>query len=218
MGSATTLLDADANIDAATRRELLTAIHDEADRLGRLLNNLLAMTRIEGGGLEVKADWQVPEETVGAAIRRLGERARGRAIEVRIDPAVELVAFDGLMIELVLINLLDNALKYTPEGSPIEIGVAAADGEVVFAILDHGPGIPAAERERVFAKFFRGDGASGLAGAGLGLAISKAVVEAHGGRIVAGARDDGPGARFAFTIPTSTPPPAPGDSADAEAA
>ena len=76
----------------------------------------------------------------------------------------------------------------------------------------------AAERERVFAKFFRGDGASGLAGAGLGLAISKAVVEAHGGRIVAGARDDGPGARFAFTIPTSTPPPAPGDGADAEAA
>lgn len=209
MGSATTLLDRDANIEPGVRRELLTAIQDEADRLSRLLNNLLAMTRIEGGSLELKTDWQVPEEVIGAALRRLEHRAIGREVQVEIAPDVELIEFDGLLLELVLSNLIENALKYTPAGSPIELRVTRGPDAARFEVRDRGPGVPAAERARLFDKFYRGQGANEVAGTGLGLAICKAVVEAHGGRVWVSARDDGPGALFGFTIPTTSPPPAP---------
>ncbi|MCB9703252.1 MAG: DUF4118 domain-containing protein [Myxococcales bacterium] len=209
MGSATTLLDRDAQIEASTRRELLHAIHDEADRLARLLNNLLAMTRIEGGGLQVRREWEVPEEVVGAAIRRLGAGKEGRELRVTIAPEIELVAFDALMIELVLINLLDNALKYSPAGAPIEVEVRGAPEGVVFAIRDRGPGVPADERGRLFDKLYRGAGVGEIAGAGLGLAIARALVEAHGGAIRVAERGDGPGAVFEFTLPNS-PQPLPG--------
>ncbi|MEZ4450482.1 MAG: DUF4118 domain-containing protein [Nannocystaceae bacterium] len=208
MGSATTLLDQGAAIEPTVRRELLHAIHDEADRLARLLHNLLTMTRIEGGGLQLKAEWQVPEEVIGAAIRRLGERRRGREIKVTIDPRIDLVAFDALLIEQVLINLLDNALKYTPAGTPIEVRVRADPEGTRFEILDRGPGVPASERLRLFDKLYRGAEVGEVAGAGLGLAIARAVALAHGGTIHAGARDDGPGAAFTFTLPRTAQEPA----------
>lgn len=215
MGSATTLLDQGATIDPATRRELLQAIHDEADRLARLLHNLLTMTRIEGGGLTVKTEWQVPEEVIGAAIRRLGERGRGRALTVTIDPRIELVAFDALLIELVLQNLLDNALKYTPPGTPIEVRVAAEADGTRFEILDRGPGVAASERARLFDKLYRGAHVGEIAGAGLGLAIARAIVAAHGGVIEVRARDDGPGAAFTFTLPSGAQRPPAVDTGDA---
>lgn len=201
MGSVTTLLDPDARIDAEVRRDLLIGIHDEADRLNRLLHNLLAMTRIEGGGLEVRREWQVPEETIGAAIQHLGERARGRSIKVTVAEDIELVAFDGLLVELALINLLDNAIKYTPADTTIELRAARQQDALRVELLDRGPGVDASERARVFEKFYRGREAEQSTGAGLGLAICKAVVEAHGGALWVTARSDGPGAIFGFTLP-----------------
>lgn len=207
VGSATTLLDRDAHIDAGLRRDLLHGIHDEAERLARLLDGLLTMTRLEGGALQIRREWQVPEEVIGAAIRHLGERQQGREILVSIEPGVQLVAFDGMMVELALINILDNALKYTPAGAPIEITVRSLGDRTTFAIGDRGPGVPAGERARLFDKLYRGEGARALAGAGLGLAIARAVVEAHGGTIRVDDRVDGPGSVFEFSIPTSAEPP-----------
>lgn len=211
MGSATTLLDRDAQIDPSVRSELLSSIHDEADRLSRLLNNLLAMTRIEGEHGKVNTDWHVPEEAIGTALRRLEHRTCGREIQVEISPEIELVKFDGLLVELVLSNLIENAIKYTDEGTPIELCALQMPGYIQFEVRDRGPGVAEADRAQLFNKFYRGQGAAKLAGTGLGLAICKAVVEAHGGRIWVSERSDGPGAVFAFTIPLSTPPPtAPG--------
>ncbi len=207
VGSATTLLDRDANIDAALRRDLLHAIHDEAERLARLLDGLLTMTRLEGGALQIRREWQVPEEVIGAAIRHLGEAREGREILVSIEPGVDLVAFDGMMIELALINILDNALKYTPPGAPIEVVVRTLDDRTTFSIGDHGPGVPAGERSRLFEKLYRGEKVEAIAGAGLGLAIARAVVEAHGGTIRVDDRVDGPGSVFELSIPTSTESP-----------
>ncbi len=211
MGSATTLLDREANIEPDVQRELLVSIRDEAERLSRLLNNLLAMTRVEGGALELNASWQVPEDTIGAALRALEHRASARPIEVEVEPDVGLVEYDDLLLELVLSNLVENALKYTPAGSPIELRVSRRGDDVRFEVRDRGPGIPQHERARLFDKFFRGEQAlsnTGIAGTGLGLAICKAAIEAHRGRIYVEERADGPGAVFAFTIPAATPQPA----------
>ncbi len=207
MGSATTLLDRDAHIESVVRHELLTSIYDEADRLSRLLNNLLAMTRIEGGNGKLNTDWQVPEEAIGAALRRLEHRTGKRSIQVEIAAEIELVRFDGLLLELVLSNLIENAIKYTNEDTPIELGAFHVPGHIQFEVRDRGPGVPPSERAQLFTKFYRGKGAAKLAGTGLGLAICKAVVEAHGGRIWVSGRDDGPGSVFAFTIPASSTPP-----------
>ncbi len=210
LGSASTLLDSDANIEATVRRDLLRSIYDEAEGLARLLNNLLTMTRVEGGGVRVKAEWQVPEEVIGVAIARLRERRGDRELRVTIDPSIELVAFDGLLIELVLTNLLDNAIKYTPAGSPVEIRVRRGAAGTTFEVLDRGPGVAAEERGRVFDKLYRGRRTEGLPGAGLGLAIARAIVVSHGGTIEVGDREDGPGAVFSFTLPGSSDLP-PGD-------
>ncbi|MGE0708441.1 MAG: DUF4118 domain-containing protein [Planctomycetota bacterium] len=206
-GSASSLLHQEGT-DPTTRRELAESIYLESDRLGRLVENLLHMTRIHAGRLEIDEQWHPLEEVVGSALNRL-ERAIG-AREVRIDipPDLPLLPMDGLLVEQVLVNLLDNALKYCPADSPIEIGARAAAGAAEVWVADRGPGIPADERERVFEKFFRGATSRGRAerGAGLGLAICHAIVQAHGGRIHVEPREGG-GSRFLFTLPRGQEPP-----------
>jgi two-component system sensor histidine kinase KdpD len=198
-GAVTTILDEGGRLDAETRQELLESVREEADRLNRLVQNLLEMTRLESGALQLRRELHPLEEIVGAALSRLGKRLGDRRVTTRVPPDLPLVAIDDVLIEQVLVNLLDNALKYTPPVSPIEIIATATDRNVTVEIADHGPGLPAGEEDRVFEKFYRGQPTGGR-GAGLGLAICRGIVRAHGGRIWAQNLPGG-GVAFLFTLP-----------------
>jgi two-component system sensor histidine kinase KdpD len=203
-GATSALLDPDAPKDEATRRELLETAHEEALRLNRLVRNLLDMTRLESGALKVQKDLQPLEEVVGAALNRTEDRLRGREVHTDIPRDLPLVPFDSALIEQVLINLLENATKYTPAGSPIEVAAHVREGrdrekEVEVEVADRGPGVAKHDAERVFDKFYRvREGEGG--GVGLGLTICRGIVRAHGGRIWVEDREGG-GASFRFTLP-----------------
>jgi len=211
-GAVSTILEQRERLDAQTQRELLESVHEEAERLNRLVQNLLEMTRLESGALQLKRELHPPEEVIGAALGRLGKRLADRRVTTSVPPDLPLVAMDDVLIEQVLVNLLDNALKYTPAGSPIEVIATATDQNLTIEIADHGPGLPPGEEDRVFEKFFRGDQIVAR-GAGLGLAICRGIVRAHGGRIWAQNLPGG-GVAFLFTLPlgATQPPPPPADA------
>lgn len=198
------------------RQELLAAIYDEAERLNRLVANLLEMTRLESGRVQVRRDWQPLEEVVGSALHRMEQALRGRAVRTRLAADLPLVPIDGVLIEQVLINLLDNAAKHTPPATPVSLAVSAAKGELVVTVVDGGPGVPAEEQVRIFERFHRAEGAQG-SGSGLGLAVCKGIVEAHGGRIWARQGSQG-GLEIGFTLPITgeATPPVPPPEADAQ--
>jgi len=203
-GAATTLLT--TTVDGAAQRDLLAAICDESVRLTRLVSNLLDMTRLAAGAVAVRKEWQSVEAVVGAALGRVEDRLGGRALHVELPAALPLVPFDAVLIEQVLINLLENAAKYTPAGTPIEVRASADATTLVVEVGDRGPGVPEAERSRIFDRFYRLAGGP-RSGAGLGLTICRAIVEAHGGHIQVDGREGG-GARFLFTLPIEGSPPA----------
>jgi two-component system, OmpR family, sensor histidine kinase KdpD len=198
-GAASTLLESRPPLDPAAGRELLEMIQEESDRLGRLLNNLLQMTRLESGALQLRQDHYPLEEIVGTALGRLAKLLGNRPVVTQCPADLPLVNVDDTLIEQVLINLVENAVKYTPADRPIEIAAAASAGTVTVEVADRGPGLPPDAAERVFEKFYRGGRGAGP-GAGLGLAICRGFVEAHGGRIWAENRPEG-GAVFRFTLP-----------------
>jgi len=204
-GATTTLLDEQGPRDPAVRRELLQTVHEEAMRLNRLVRNLLDMTRLEAGALKVQKELQPIEEVVGAALERMDDRLRGRDVHTEIPRDLPLVPFDSALIEQVLINLLENATKYTPPGSPIEVAARVRREWVEVEVADRGPGIAPKDAERVFDKFYRAREGEG-GGAGLGLTICRGIVVAHGGRIWVESREGG-GASFRFTLPLQSGAP-----------
>lgn len=204
-GAASSLLEEEGRFDPETRRELLLSISDEADRMNRLVQNLLSMTRLESGALRPNKQWHPIEEVVGAALTRLEKQLTGRPIEMRLPEDLSLVPLDDVLIEQVLFNLLDNALKHTPAGSPIGISASLVDGGIEVSIADRGPGLPAGDEERVFEKFHRSGGRPGQGGVGLGLTICRGIVESHGGTIRAENRPGG-GAVFSFILPIEGQP------------
>jgi len=205
-GAATMLRDQDAAVGAGQRRELLDTICEEADRLERLVRNLLDMTRLESGALKVKREWIPLEEIVGSALNRLEPQLGGRAVETDLPPELPMISVDPVLFEQVFVNLLENTAKHTPAGVPLAIS-ARVDGAVLgIEVADRGPGLPAGDEARVFDKFFRGRQA-GAQGAGLGLAICRGIVDAHGGTIAATNRAGG-GALFRVTLPLAGQPPA----------
>ncbi len=214
-GSASALLQREEP-DAVTRRTLAQTVHAEAERLARLVEKVLQMTRIHSGRLEVHKEWQPLDEVIGSALHRLDASLGARAVALAVPQDAPLAPIDGMLIEQVLVNLLENALAYAPDGSPIEVGARAADGDVEVWVADRGPGVADEDRERVFELFVRGpvDGRAATRGVGLGLAICRAVVQAHGGAICVEPRDGG-GARFAFTLPLGDAPPPLGHLASA---
>ncbi len=205
-GAASALLEPGGPKDEASRRELLSTIHDEALRLNRLVRNLLDMTRLEAGALKVNKEPQPLEEVVGAALTRMEDRLRGREVKTDLRADLPEVPIDSALIEQVLINLLENATKYTPPGTAIEVAAHDNGPVVEVTVADHGPGVPAEEAERVFDKFYRRREGEG-GGAGLGLTICRGIVAAHGGRIWVDERPGG-GARFHFSLPLDPGAPA----------
>jgi len=205
-GAASTILESGERLDARTRHELLESIREEADRLNRLVQNLLEMTRLESGALQLSKEWHPLEEVIGAALSRLGKRLADRRVDTRVPPDLPLVPIDDVLVEQVLVNLLDNAIKYTPSASPIRIMATATDEAVTVEVADRGPGLPRGEEDKVFEKFYRGLPTGGR-GAGLGLAICQGIVKAHGGHIWAQNLPEG-GVAFLFTLPLAGKPPA----------
>jgi K+-sensing histidine kinase KdpD len=200
-GAATTLRDEGAAISGAQQADLLDTICEEAERLERLVRNLLDLTRLESGALEVRREWMPLEEIVGSALMRLEARLDGRPIRTDLSADLPLLSVDAVLVEQALVNLLENAAKYTPAGSEIAIAAHADAHAVSIDVADRGPGLTPGEEARIFDKFFRGRGAgSGTAGAGLGLAICRGVAHAHHGTLVASNRPGG-GALFRMTLP-----------------
>lgn len=198
-GAVATVLDDGERLDPATRQDLLESVRDEADRLNRLVQNLLEMTRLESGALRLEREWHPVEEILGAALERLGKRLAQRTLTTRLAPDLPLVSVDDVLIEQVFINLLDNALKYTPPTSPITIIATGDDKAVRVEVADRGPGLPPGDEDRIFEKFYRGATSAGR-GAGLGLAICRGIIAAHGGRIWAHNLPGG-GVAMLFTLP-----------------
>ncbi|HEY3592791.1 MAG TPA: DUF4118 domain-containing protein, partial [Polyangiaceae bacterium] len=208
-GAASTLLDpASDNLPEEERHELLTTIYEEGDRLGRLIRNLLDITRLESGAVSPKKEWCPVEEIAVSALTRLESKLDHR--DVRVDVGADLTApVDFVLMEQLLVNLLENAAKYSGDEGPIEI-VARADGsDIVVQIADRGPGFAVGDEQRVFEKFYRGPHDGAPSGAGLGLAIAKAIAVVHGASLIAGNRQGG-GAVLTLRMPVEgTPPPAP---------
>ncbi len=196
-GAASSLTQDELN--AAARKDLARSIYREADRLDRLLKNLLDMMRIEAGAVQLSREWHPIDEVAGAALGRLEGRLHDHTINTSFPADLPLIFVDGVLLEQVVINLVENAVKYTPPGSAIDLSASAGDDQVIVEVVDRGVGIPSGEESRIFDKFYRGK-TTQEGGVGLGLTICRGIVEAHGGRIWAENRSGG-GAIFRFTIP-----------------
>ncbi|UEP33893.1 DUF4118 domain-containing protein [Burkholderia ambifaria] len=206
-----------AERSAQREAELVDAIHDEALRMTGIVTNLLDMARLQAGSVQLKREWSLLEETVGAALAACKRVLAQHPARVSLPADLPLLQMDAVLMERLFTNLFENAAKYTPADTPIDIGAERVtdDGHpfVRVHVDDHGPGLPSGMETRIFDKFTRGEKESATPGIGLGLAICRAIVEAHGGRIGALNRT-GPdgrvtGARFWFTLPVDTPPAVP---------
>ncbi len=201
IGSVTTLLEEENLYSPAERRGFLTAIWDGATRMNQIVTNMLDIARLESGMVQLRADWCDLEDIVGAALRKLPQTDRLRQVRVELAPDLPLLRADCVLLEQVLVNLIDNALKYTPAAQPIEVTAAAAGDQIAVWVKDRGQGVPPPDLMRIFDKFYRvQQPQSANRGIGLGLSICKGIVEAHGGRIWAEARPGG-GTSFGVLLP-----------------
>jgi len=206
-GAASSLAQTNSALNQQTRDDLLQIICSESDRMERLVNNLLDMTRLEAGGLVVKREWLPLQEVIGSALHHLERRLGDRPVKILLPSPAPMIHVDGVLIEQVLTNLIDNVIEYTPQDSAIEVTAQALDGQIQISVSDRGPGLPAGTETRVFEKFFRIHQGESRRGIGLGLAIVRGIIEAHGGRVSAANREGG-GAIFGFALPLTGSPPA----------
>ena len=204
-GAASTLLHDAATLPVDVRKELAETVLEESRRMTRLVANLLDMVRVETGGLAVHKEWQPLEEALGVAFLRLEDRLQAHPVETRLPNDLPLVPVDGLLIEQVFINLLENAAKHTPPETAIVLSAWVEGPAVVVEVADQGPGVPGGSTEAIFRKFYRAPGTDQSSGAGLGLTICRGIIAAHGGRIWVESRL-GAGAAFRFTLPLEGPP------------
>jgi two-component system sensor histidine kinase KdpD len=190
-GALTSLMDERVRRDDEAGRVLVETAAEEAGRLNRLVSNLLDMTRLEAGAVRIHRELRDLQDVIGAALQQVGERLADRPVTVDLPAALPLVPLDFVLLVHVLVNLVDNALKYSPPGSAIEIRVRITDAEAQIDVADRGLGIPEEDLARIFQKFYRVQRPNSVAGTGLGLSISKGLVEVHGGRIWAQNRPGG---------------------------
>jgi two-component system sensor histidine kinase KdpD len=209
IGTASTLLDTASNaLGEERRQDLLQALVAEAQRLHRLVGNLLDLTRLTSGPVQLKRDWVALDELVGAVLNRLRDALAGREVTLDIPTDLPLVSCDEVLIEQVLFNLIENAQKHTSPGTAIRIAVRAWPAMMEVTVSDAGPGLRPGDEQRVFEKFHRGQAEAAQSGFGLGLTICKTIIDAHGGEIRARNLPEG-GAEFRFSLPRKEESPAP---------
>ena len=204
IGASSTLVDDGENFAPESRLKLRTVIHEEAVQLLSMVENLLDMARLQGDDVQVAREWEAPEEIVGSAISIIRRRSMLHEIRVHMPHDLPLIRCDGVLLERVIFNLLENAIKYSPGGSAVTLSAALVDAHVQFTVEDQGSGIPEQQLDHVFDPFTRLQAGSG--GSGLGLAICRRIVEAHGGRIWIRPRASG-GACVEFILPAAARPP-----------
>jgi two-component system, OmpR family, sensor histidine kinase KdpD len=204
-GAASSLVDSGETLSSDARRDLAQAVVEESQRMTRMIGNLLDMIRVETGALSVHQEWQPLEEVVSVALMRMDERLTGRSVTVDLPVTLPLVRIDGILIEQVLINLIENAIKYSAAGTPIDLTATATRDDVIISVADRGIGIPAGQEQSIFDKFHRVDHSSTTPGVGLGLTICRGIVLAHGGRIWAEQRPGG-GSVLRVALPAGEPP------------
>ena len=207
VGVADTLVNSRPHL-SADQLDLAGTIRDQALRMNSLVENLLDMARLQAGEVRLQRQWQPLEAVVGSAIKARERQLAGHRVEITLAPDLPLLEIDAVLIERVFCNLLENAAKYTPAGSTIQIGARVQGADAQVAVSDDGPGLTPGSEEAIFDKFTRGRRESATPGVGLGLAICRAIVAAHKGRIWAENLPAG-GARFVFTLPLGTPPALP---------
>jgi two-component system sensor histidine kinase KdpD len=209
IGAVSSLLTYGVTYDANTRRELLLTIEEEAERLNRFVGNLLDMMRLQSGALQLKRDWVEIGDVIGTALSRLTRLLEQHQLMLEIDPDLPMLRLDFVLIEHVLVNLLENAAKYSPPQTTIRVSARRVGQAIALEVADEGIGIPAGERERIFDKFYRVQrGDRHGAGTGLGLSICRGIVEAHGGHITARSAAHGQGTVFTVTLPLEKESPA----------
>lgn len=196
-------------------RETVEAVRDQAFRLSGLVSNLLDMARLQAGKVTLRKEWQPLEEVVGASIKLLGAALADHPVKVSLPADLPLLEFDAVLIERVFCNLLENAAKYSPPGSAIEISARSIGDVVEVSVLDGGKGFPDDKLERVFELFERGTAESTVPGVGLGLAICRAIIDAHGGRIRA-VNQPGGGGCVTFSLARGNPPSIPEEGSSLE--
>jgi two-component system sensor histidine kinase KdpD len=211
LGSVTSLLSDGARYDDATRRDLLATIREEAERLNRFVGNLLDTTRLESGALTLNREWAELNDIIGAAVQQLREPLSRHAFDIAIEPSLPLIRVDFVLVEQVLINLIDNACKYSPDGTTVRLRAHRQGDTVVMTISDEGIGVSAGDLEKIFDKFYRvQQGDHQMAGTGLGLSICKGIIEEHGGRIYASSPgESGRGTTIYVELPVEEPPAMP---------
>ncbi|HTR57541.1 MAG TPA: sensor histidine kinase KdpD [Casimicrobiaceae bacterium] len=205
VGASSSLVTDAERLSDPAKRELAVTIHEEAKRMSTLVGNLLDMARLESGAVELARQWTPLEEIVGSVLSRLTPMLADHPVSVALPADLPLINVDPVLIEQVFANLLENAVKYTPPGTPIEISARRPAGRIAVEVADSGPGIPPGEETKLFDKFYRLQREAAQSGVGLGLAICKAIIAAHGGTISAANRATG-GAIFRFELPAGEPP------------
>lgn len=206
VGAASTLETDEARLTKDSRRKLVGAISEEAQRMSDLTTKILEMARLEAGDVQLNRQWYAPEEIVGSAIRRLDKKLKTRQVNTHMTDNLALIHVDAVLLQQVMVNLLDNADKYSPPGLPVDIYVEATPLGLSMTVADRGPGIPENMQQKIFDKFFRIHAESAQSGVGLGLSICRAIVEAHGGEIQVTNRSGG-GSMFQLHIPILECPP-----------
>ncbi|MGB9429711.1 MAG: ATP-binding protein, partial [Gammaproteobacteria bacterium] len=206
VGASSSLLEEDAKLAPIARRELSHDILESAQRMSELVNNVLDMARLQAGAVKINRQWYPLEEVMGSVLTRLKERLKPYPVTIDLPADLPWLSMDGGLIGQVLANLLENAVKYTPVGTPIQIGGTLSDSVVIVEVADRGPGLLPGSEEQVFEKFYRAQMEGSQGGVGLGLTICRAIVEVHGGRIWAENRSEG-GVSFKFTLPVFSNPP-----------
>jgi two-component system, OmpR family, sensor histidine kinase KdpD len=200
------LLEEEKLLKSEDKLELTRGICDEATRMANLIQNILDMAYLDAGVIQLNKQWYPLEEIIGTVLTRLQKRLDGRPVSVNIPSGCPMIQADSGMIEQVLANLLENAARYTPEHSSIEISATLSPFAAEISVADHGPGIPKGLEKQLFEKFFRVKNEAAQSGVGLGLAICRAIVEVHGGSIQTRNRGTG-GAIFSFVLPLDEAPP-----------
>jgi two-component system sensor histidine kinase KdpD len=209
-GASSSLAERGEQLATSERAALARSIYEQSRQMGDLVVKVLEMTRLEAGGIALERDWHALAEIVGSVLRRLAERLAAHPMRVELAADLPLARVDATLIEQVFANLLENAAKYTPAGTAITLRAALEGGEFLVSVEDEGPGLPPGDPEQLFAKFQRGASEGAIGGVGLGLAICRAIVRLHGGRIWAERRPEG-GTAFRFTLPLEEVPGVPAE-------